>query len=289
MKNLIMQTFQFKTTPKQRLLSCLVLYCIGAVLVYMGINAGSLLCAFAIALPVFFTVKYLLNYPGSLFWVVIGLVLGLALVGCLAWSATMYAGFFASLAPASAGYTPQGFDWFLSGLPFLGWAFKGSGWLLNQVAIAAQGSLLGILGVIVFLANQTAEVIPVLLCDCLPFRKAVIRTAGKFSNLATPENAPAYVNQWAKGYNETPRRILRNFRYASYVAYAIDTAVCSLAAPVIGGGYTNWSNVRYTFNAGHIDWSNVLLNAITIIGFTLAAKASVSVYNALFIVFESER
>lgn len=284
-----MQTIRFKTTPKQILLLSLVLYCIGSILVYLGIDAGSLLCAIAIALPVFFAVKYLLDYPGSLFWVVIGSVLGLALIGCLAWSATMYAGFFASLAPASADYTPQGFDWFLSGLPFIGWAFRSTGWLFNQIAMATQGSLLGILGVIVFLANQTAEVIPVLLCDCLPFRKAVIRTAGKFSNLAAPKNSPSYVNQWTRDYNESPRRILRNFRYASYVAYAIDTAVCALAAPVIGGGYANWANVRYTFDAGHVDWPNVLLNAITIIGFTLAAKASVSVYNALFIVFESEK
>ena len=275
-----MRTFRF--TLKRQLLFCLGLYITGSIMTYNEIGFGAVLCAIAVGLPIWFVLRFFLNRPGSLVWFVLVGILGLALLGCAAWSASMYAGLFAQLAPAAHHSPVSNFDWFLTKLPIIGHLFSGFNWLFTRVAIATQGSLLGILGVIFFVCAQTLEIMPVLIHDSLPFKGWIITQLSRFTYMTPPKTSPAFVAEWANDYNDTPRRIIKGFDYFSYAAYAVDTVVSVIGAPLIHGGYGNWSQLRYTFNAGDVNWSHVLLCFITVAGFTLAAKALVAMFNALF-------
>lgn len=281
-----MQTLNVsKLKPQHHFVTSLSLYVVGTLLVHYDFHWGSLFCLAAILWPTFLIAKFLWKRPGSIFWLLLLGFLGLVLILCFAWSASVYAKLFASFVPASTPYVPQGFDWALSQLPIVGGLFVGLGWIITGVVNAAQGSLFGAVGVILFILCQAAETGVVFIEDFLPLRKWMIRTAGRFANMAVPESSPAYVKQWAKKYNQSPARILQNLRYASYVAYAVDALVCAMAAPIIVGGYSQWETIRYTFNGSHIDGANVLVNIITVIGFTLIAKLTVLVLNALSVFF----
>lgn len=151
--------------------------------------------------------------------------------------------------------------------PLVGWllslSLRGIAALLQSLQI----TLFGLIFIMLFILLQTAEVGPTIVRSSPTVMANMIATFEKFTKLRVGDSDDDAIKRLKKDHNEYYSSFLSSLDWARSIAYLIDFLVCVVAAPIIKGGYSNWSNISLTFGWGDLDYTNLLRICITMFFF----------------------
>lgn len=153
------------------------------------------------------------------------------------------------------------------GIPLIGWLVSFILWALASALKSLQVTFFGLVFIMLFICLQTAEVAPTIVRSSPTVMENMIATFQKFRQLEISDNDDKAIAKLKKSHNEYYSSFLSGLDWARNIAYAIDFTVCVIAAPIIVGGYSNWSMVALAFGWSDLDYTNLLRICITMFFF----------------------
>ncbi|NER80464.1 MAG: hypothetical protein F6K42_12980 [Leptolyngbya sp. SIO1D8] len=192
-------------------------------------------------------------------WIASG-VLGLLLLYLFFQSAHIYASLGQSLVPDQSPVA-----WGSLGAQTLAqWGI--GGWLLSLplsfLAHLVHGlrlTTMGVVGVLAFAVIQTAECMPRIIRSSPRAMKSMIKAFEKFKKLEPQKGSSRTLSKLYEAHNDYYENFLTGLDTARLVAYTIDLVCCLIGAPIIIGGYQDFSIIT-----AEIDWANVGRIVITL-------------------------
>ena len=204
--------------------------------------------------------------------------LGLLLLYLFFQSAHIYASLGQSLVPDQ-----QPMNWGSLGAETLSqWGV--GGWLLSlplsflaHLIYGLRLTTMGIVGVLAFAVLQTAECMPRIVRSSPRAMKSMINAFEKFKKLTPKKGSSQTLTKLYDTHNNYYESFLTGLETARLGAYAIDLVCCLIAAPVIIGGYQDFSIIT-----AEIDWANVGRIAITLGLFEFVVWVLIQVFKVIY-------
>jgi hypothetical protein len=166
-------------------------------------------------------------------------------------------------------------------IPLVGWLISFLLWMLAGALKSLQVTFFGLVFIMLFICLQTAEVAPTIVRSSPTVMENMIATFQKYKQLEISDTDDKAIAGLKKSHNEYYSSFLSGLDWARNIAYAIDFTVCVIAAPIIIGGYSNWSNVSLAFGWDDLDYTNLLRICITMFFFQWVVWVIVQVLKGL--------